>query len=932
MPNTCAVCGSVDFHPVENATAGATPYLSCDTCGLWAQFPPPEFRYESELQPESGREAMSEISSLVNQDLAERLNFHHRPQNVLDIGSKYPYFLKCFKDLGVENVLGIDGCEEILAYGEELGVPVVQGNFLDHDFGDQKFDLITLVHCLEHFADPGAALKKCKELLAEDGVLYIRTPEVGTSAIDMHLTEEHYQVHPILFSKSAFHNLARKEGFYIFDEWVQDELGQIDWQLKRTSDIRISFCVTSCNEEEVIGRMLKSIEPIAWELIVYLNNCTDKTPDIIKDWSKRTGIRHTIIDGYWDDNFARAKNEAVMKAEGTHVAWMDCDDVLSPDAPERILKLLQERPDNPQDWRLIYGGDTFFHLRLWKNEGRPYKPHFHDRCHEYVQLGGYQGMKLKCDDITLRHLPKPKDASGRNIRILEEARDQGPQSCPHCPGELDGEGRTLFYLGNAYREAGRHEDALKCYNPYLERELGWHDERFWGWLYKAQCHAGLGDQEAAVRACCNAIGMNSHWAEPYLAIARIKYTQQKWKEAIAWALHSAAYTMPNTLMFLNVGAYKDQPWRLISWCWEHLGEIDKAIQHAEIAKKRIGGVDKDWEARIARLRAQRTGVPSGPPAKKIAQVMRPGALGDIIMSTAACKKLKEAGFHVRYVCHPSSVEAINDNPNVDEIIAVPENNWQKILEATNTLPKPDKVAFFQYPMEEDYPNKPMRQHLAHFFCEQAGVEPSLALSIGLLQEHLDFGAQHGTDAIVIHTTAGWSPLKNWPDDRWEELIGRLRDGGHTVVQIGGSKERTIPGATKLATPSIRHAAAVQKFSKLFIGVDSIFNHTSQAVGKQSIILWGSTHPCGSGYDQNVNLVNGAVWTRDMGNEGPTRKCQPCYREYNSISAHPKPPCPHLVDHPITTLPLEEYPTGKLNACVAANHTKLVLEQVERLLS
>ncbi len=933
MPSTCTVCGGTDFGPAEHATVGQTPYLSCNNCGLWSQFPPPEFRYESELQPESGKGALHEIAILVNQDLAERLNFHHKPKNILDIGSKYPFFLKCFKDLGVENVLGIDGCDEILEFGEELGVPVVKGDFLEHDFGEEKFDLITLVHCIEHFPDPGAALRKCKSLLNEDGVIYIRTPELDTSGIDIHLSDEHYQIHPILFSKNSFHNLARKEGFYIFDEWTQDELGQIDWQLKLTSDIRISFCVTSCNEEEVIGRMLKSIEPLAWEVIVYLNNCDDRTPEIIREWSESTGIQHTIIDGYWDDNFARAKNEAITKARGTHIAWMDCDDVLSPDAPERILRLLQEKPDHPQDWRLIYGGDTFFHLRLWKNEGKPYVPHFHDRCHEYVQLGGYQGMKLKCDNITLRHLPKPKDASGRNIRILEAARDEGPHTCPLCPGELDSEGRTLFYLGNAYREAGRHKDALACYEPYLDKNLGWHDERFWAWLYKAQNLSALGDQEGAIRACCTAIGVNSHWAEPYLAVARIKYAQQKWKESIAWALHSASYTMPNTLMFLNVGAYRDQPWRLISWCWEHLGDIDKSIQHAEIAAKKIGATDKDWENRLARLRAKRSGETEVKAAsQKIVQVMRPGALGDIIMSTAACKRLKEEGYFVRYVCHPGSIDAINDNPYVDEVVAIPENNWKKLIEATQDLPQAEKIALFQYPMNEGYPDKPMRQHLAHFFCEQAGVEPSLDLSIGLLQDHLDFGAVHGSDSVVIHTTAGWSPLKNWPDDRWEELVKLLKEAGHNVVQIGNPKESTIKGAVKLDTPSIRHAVAVQKFSKLFIGVDSIFNHTSQAVGKKSVILWGSTHPCGSGYDQNVNMVNGQVWTRDMGNGGPTKECQPCYREFNSMSVHPKPPCPHLVPHPITVLPEEEYPTCTLNACVAANTVKNVWKEVEQLLS
>ncbi len=578
--------------------------------------------------------------------------------------------------------------------------------------------------------------------------------------------------------------------------------------------------------------------------------------------------------------------------------------------------------------------DTFFHCRLWRNEARTNKggnsflPHFHDKCHEYICLGGYQGLKLKCDDITLRHLPTPKDAPGRNIRILLAAEEEGPTPCSYCPGTHDDKGRTLFYLGNGLREGGQNEEALKRYKIYLDGGLGWHDERFWAWMYQGYCNQSMGKTPEAMRSYCNALATNAHWAEPYMSIARLKYQQKDYKAAISWAVHAAAQTLPNTLMFLNTGAYKDQPFRLMSWCWEHLGNIDKAIQYAEIAAQRIGEPDRDWDARLTALRATRGGDREAAPKQKIAQVMRPGALGDIIMSTAACKGLKKQGYHVRYVCHPGSLSAIEDNPYVDEVVAVPGNNWGEILKQTENLPKADKVLAFQYPMKEQYPEVPMRQHLAHFFCEDAGVPVSTDLSMGFKQEHLDYGALHGTGKVVIHTTAGWSPMKNWPIDLWEKLVENILILGYEVVQIGTPSEPTVPGAIKLDTPSIKHAAAVQKFSSLFIGGDSIFNHTSQAVAKKSIILWGSTHPCGSGYDQNVNLVNGEVWTRDMGGGGPTKPCQPCYREYNQMSAHPKPPCPNLVQHTITTLPEEEYPKNTLNSCMSANTLELVWKHVK----
>jgi hypothetical protein len=50
-----------------------------------------------------------------------------------------------------------------------------------------------------------------------------------------------------------------------------------------------------------------------------------------------------------------------------------------------------------------------------------------------------------------------------------------------------------------------------------------------------------------------------------------------------------------------------------------------------------------------------------------------------------------------------------------------------------------------------------------------------------------------------------------------------------------------------------------------------------------------------------------------------------------MSAHPKPPCPNLVPHPITTLPEEEYPKNTINACMAVNTPDLVWKYVKELL-
>jgi len=130
------------------------PYSVCQRCGLWIQFPPPDFQYEADDEVDKRKESML-VERGHYEWLADRLNRQWSPKSVLDIGSNYPMLLDFLRNKhGIKDVAGIDGCNKTLEYAAELNVPVVHGDFMEHDFGDRKFDLITMVHVIEHFHDP----------------------------------------------------------------------------------------------------------------------------------------------------------------------------------------------------------------------------------------------------------------------------------------------------------------------------------------------------------------------------------------------------------------------------------------------------------------------------------------------------------------------------------------------------------------------------------------------------------------------------------------------------------------------------------------------------------------------------------------------------------------------------------------------------------
>lgn len=319
---------------------------------------------------------------------------------------------------------------------------------------------------------------------------------------------------------------------------------------------------------------------------------------------------------------------------------------------------------------------------------------------------------------------------------------------------------------------------------------------------------------------------------------------------------------------------------------------------------------------------------------KIIQLMRPGALGDLLMCTALFPALKAQGYRIRFVVHPEYADILKHHPDIDELVLSTAGTRKALVAETAHLPKAEKYIYLYYPFygKRDLPAHPIPMHLTTYFCEQAGVPGSDRLSIGLTDEHLEWGEQC-QGKILIHTHARWSPYKNWPLDRWAQLVEKLRNELQVeVFQLGNATEPPIRGASRLESPSILHAIAALRYSKLFIGLDSVFNHASRALEKPSIIIWGSTHPFGMGYRQNLNLVNGVAWQPEMGLYGPALQCQPCYREYPNLeNDQSKRACPYTVPYSYQALPKNLHSKRVINACMATTAVETVFHHAEQML-
>lgn len=109
------------------------------------------------------------------------------------------------------------------------------------------------------------------------------------------------------------------------------------WGVDKVPPLRLlSVCLIVKDEEQMLPPCLESIADVADEIVVYDTGSSDRTVEIARAYGAR------VIEGYWDDSFARARNAALDEAFGEWVLSLDADETFLAD-PGPLRTLLADR-------------------------------------------------------------------------------------------------------------------------------------------------------------------------------------------------------------------------------------------------------------------------------------------------------------------------------------------------------------------------------------------------------------------------------------------------------------------------------------------------------------------------------------------------------------------------------------------------------------
>jgi len=246
----CNACGENDTEAFSNKERFGLSLKSviCKRCGLAYINPRPTKKMYEKFNEADYRLAVSEtdegLDSLFNRQcnytrqiivpMVMANNGQYKPGSVLDIGCSNGGIAAGF----VDSFPNIDahGVEPVVKHAEyaarRVGMTMMTGLFEDYQ-NEHKFDVIVFAQALNHTLNPRQNLLKIRDLLSEQGVLFISLLDVVSALLNRPMERMCEMTHPYMFCQENIKYLLGRSGF----EVVEMSSSMLDAQFLKRRDI-----------------------------------------------------------------------------------------------------------------------------------------------------------------------------------------------------------------------------------------------------------------------------------------------------------------------------------------------------------------------------------------------------------------------------------------------------------------------------------------------------------------------------------------------------------------------------------------------------------------------------------------------------------------------------------------------------------------------
>jgi glycosyltransferase involved in cell wall biosynthesis len=335
---------------------------------------------------------------------------------------------------------------------------------------------------------------------------------------------------------------------------------------KMEKKLKIAVYTITKNEDQFIKRWADSARDADMMLIAD----TGSTDDTVKI-AKENGVTvHEICVTPWRFDHARNASLALIPRDMDVCICLDADEVMEPGWREEIERVWTPETTHLRykfDWSL---GIVFYSEKIHARHGY----YWHHPCHEHIRADlRINEVWAHTDFLLITHHPDPTKSRGHYMETLELSVKEDP----HCP-------RNAFYYARELYFYNRYEEAIEALNRYLKMpEATWVNDRCYAMRVLGQCYAALGDQATAEGWYHKAAAEAPHTREPWVALTKLYYEQNKWAESYGTAMRALSIKNKELVYTTDPSSWGALPHDHAAIAAYRLGLKEAAIEQGRLA-------------------------------------------------------------------------------------------------------------------------------------------------------------------------------------------------------------------------------------------------------------------------------------------------------------------------------------------------------------
>lgn len=337
---------------------------------------------------------------------------------------------------------------------------------------------------------------------------------------------------------------------------------------------KIAVYAISKNEENFVNRWYDSVKE-ADEIYVLDTGSTDNTVKKLKENNVNVTIKKIEP---WRFDVARNISLELIPDDVDICVCIDLDEVLEKGWRNKLEQIWNKNTDRLRynyNWSFDENGKPNINFYIEKIHTKKNYKWTHP-VHEVLTYTKNDSENfITTDEITVNHFPDTKKSRSNYLPLLELSVKEDPY-----------DDRNMHYLGREYMYYGRWNESIDTLIKHLKLKTAtWKDERCASMRFIARNYINLKRYDEAKMWLDKAINEAPYLRDPYIEKALLENQLQEWQNCINNCL-LALKIDKNPKSYINEPfSWNHTIYDLLSVCYYHLGEYDKAYKYVNKALK-----------------------------------------------------------------------------------------------------------------------------------------------------------------------------------------------------------------------------------------------------------------------------------------------------------------------------------------------------------